>query len=159
MKSFCPRLQTCWRSLDPFLHPSFYLPGTRDKCLGHQETIRDIFPSPRLREWIKGVPSLIFVRELPVPPLREWNPTLRRTSFESLPSLVFVLGLPIPRLRTRRLPVPPLREWILPLVFMNGALPLIFVIGVPSSITSSILKTFSLFGVCNWTPQTCISIK
>ncbi|QQP36372.1 Hypothetical protein FKW44_021449, partial [Caligus rogercresseyi] len=34
---------------------------------------------------------------------------------------------------------------VLPLVFMNVALPLIFAIGVPSSKTSSILKTFSSF--------------
>ncbi|QQP53351.1 Hypothetical protein FKW44_005807 [Caligus rogercresseyi] len=86
---------------------------------------------------VKGLPSLIFVRELPVPPLREWSPTHRRSSsVKGLPSLIFV----------RELPVPPLREWSpthrrsssvkgLPsssslesspsLLFVNGALPLV----------------------------------
>ncbi|QQP52693.1 Hypothetical protein FKW44_004921 [Caligus rogercresseyi] len=38
---------------------------------------------PRRTSSVKGLPSLIFVRELPVPPLREWSPTPRRTSLES----------------------------------------------------------------------------
>ncbi|QQP52339.1 Hypothetical protein FKW44_004463 [Caligus rogercresseyi] len=58
------------------------------------------------RTSLESFPSLVFVRELPVPPLREWSPTPRRTSLESYPSLVFV----------RELPVPPLRDGVLPLV-------------------------------------------
>ncbi|QQP40215.1 Hypothetical protein FKW44_014194 [Caligus rogercresseyi] len=54
----------------------------------------------------QGLPSLIFVRELSVPPLREWSPTPRRTSLESFPSLVFVRELPS-------------------LLFVNGVLPLV----------------------------------
>ncbi|QQP53496.1 Hypothetical protein FKW44_006000 [Caligus rogercresseyi] len=73
-------------------------------------------PSPR-RTSLESYPSHVFVRELPVPPLREWSPTPRRTSLESYPSLVFVRELPIPRLRPRvpsfvfgiGFPVPPLR--------------------------------------------------
>ncbi|QQP54232.1 Hypothetical protein FKW44_007002, partial [Caligus rogercresseyi] len=43
------------------------------------------------------------------------------------------------------LPVPPLCEWSPAPRLHEWILPLIFVIGVLSSITSSILKTFSSF--------------
>ncbi|QQP52626.1 Hypothetical protein FKW44_004833 [Caligus rogercresseyi] len=43
---------------------------------------------------LESFPSLVFVRELPVPPIREWSPTPRRTSLECFPSLVFVRELP-----------------------------------------------------------------
>ncbi|QQP55338.1 Hypothetical protein FKW44_008484 [Caligus rogercresseyi] len=65
-------------------------------------------PVPPLREWsptprrtsLESFPSLVFFRELPVPPLREWSPTPRRTSLESSPSLLFVNGaLPLVGLR------------------------------------------------------------
>ncbi|QQP34768.1 Hypothetical protein FKW44_022766 [Caligus rogercresseyi] len=58
------------------------------------------------RNSLESYPSLVFVRELPVPPLREWSPTPRRTSLESFPSLVFVRELPC-------------------LLFVNGVLPLV----------------------------------
>ncbi|QQP53497.1 Hypothetical protein FKW44_006001 [Caligus rogercresseyi] len=61
------------------------------------------------RTSLESYPSLVFVRELPVPPLREWSPTPRRTSLESFPpssslesspSLLFVNGvLPLVGLR------------------------------------------------------------
>ncbi|QQP52340.1 Hypothetical protein FKW44_004464 [Caligus rogercresseyi] len=57
-------------------------------------------------DFVRELPSLVFVRELPVPPLREWSPTPRRTSLESYPSLVFVRELPS-------------------LLFVNGVLPLV----------------------------------
>ncbi|QQP54750.1 Hypothetical protein FKW44_007681 [Caligus rogercresseyi] len=37
-------------------------------------------------DFVRGFLSLVFVRELPVPPLREWSPTPRRASLESFPS-------------------------------------------------------------------------
>ncbi|QQP54338.1 Hypothetical protein FKW44_007145 [Caligus rogercresseyi] len=49
-------------------------------------------PTPR-RTSLESFPYLIFVRELPVPPLREWSPTPRQTSLESFPYLVFVREL------------------------------------------------------------------
>ncbi|QQP35904.1 Hypothetical protein FKW44_020845 [Caligus rogercresseyi] len=69
--------------------------------------LRDTFPSPRLREWspthrrsssVKGLPSLIFVRELPVPLFV--NGALPSSDFvRELPILVFVRQLPVPFLR------------------------------------------------------------
>ncbi|QQP49933.1 Hypothetical protein FKW44_010762 [Caligus rogercresseyi] len=131
MKAFWPRLQPCWRSLDPFL-PPFLLLSSRDSGINALDTkkrthsphldfvsgvlpivglrqSKDFLPSSSLesspptprRTSLESFQSLVFVRELPVPPLREWSPTPRRTSLESFPSLVFV----------REFPVPPFREW------------------------------------------------